>query len=183
MRGSPQTMRRMDERRTGRSRSLRRSSTRAELTPWRQLRDRQLGGFKFVRQEPEGPYYPDFVCRERHLIVEVDGGQHSDSTVDRERDALLTGSVTKSSGSGTTRYSRISKASCRCSSPSREKPLTLPLSPQAGRGNAALPPHKRAPECRSRLSQKKTSAGLSMVPGPYGLACLLQHQHRLAWDL
>src|ERR1700675_3215969 len=84
-------MRAANERQTGRSRSLRRSSTRAELTLWRQLRDRQLGGFKFVRQEPVGPYYPDFVCREQHLIVEVDGGQHSDSAPDRERDAFLTG--------------------------------------------------------------------------------------------
>ena len=84
-------MRGADEGRTGRSRSLRRSSTRAELTLWRQLRDRQLGGFKFVRQEPVGPYYPDFVCRERHLIVEVDGGQHAESAADHERDALLTG--------------------------------------------------------------------------------------------
>jgi very-short-patch-repair endonuclease len=84
-------MRGANERRTGRSRSLRRSSTRAELALWRQLRDRQLGGFKFVRQEPVGPYYPDFVYRERHLIVEVDGGQHSENVADRERDGLLTG--------------------------------------------------------------------------------------------
>jgi len=84
-------MRGKDERRTVRSRSLRRSSTRTELVLWRQLRDRQLGGFKFVRQEPVGPYYPDFVCREQHLIVEVDGGQHSDNAADRERDAFLTG--------------------------------------------------------------------------------------------
>ncbi|HEV2337123.1 MAG TPA: DUF559 domain-containing protein [Stellaceae bacterium] len=61
------------------------------MTLWRQLRDRQLGGFKFVRQEPVGPYYPDFVCRERHLIVEVDGGQHAESAADRERGAFLTG--------------------------------------------------------------------------------------------
>jgi very-short-patch-repair endonuclease len=84
-------MRGKDGRRTGRSRSLQRSGTRAELTLWRYLRDRQLGGFKFVRQEPVGPYYPDFVCRERHLIVEVDGGQHAQSAADRERDAFLTG--------------------------------------------------------------------------------------------
>ena len=84
-------MRGANESRTGRSRSLRRSGTRAELTLWRQLRDRQLGGFKFVRQEPVGPYYPDFVCREQHLIIEVDGGQHSDSAADRERDAVLIG--------------------------------------------------------------------------------------------
>ena len=84
-------MRGKDGRRTSRSRSLRRSGTRAELTLWRHLRDRQLGGFKFVRQEPVGPYYPDFVSRERHLIVEVDGGQHAESAADRERDLFLTG--------------------------------------------------------------------------------------------
>ena len=84
-------MRGKDGRRTSGSRALRRSSTRAELMLWRQLRARQLGGFKFVRQEPVGPYYPDFVCRERHLIVEVDGGQHAESAADRERDALLIG--------------------------------------------------------------------------------------------
>jgi very-short-patch-repair endonuclease len=75
--------------RIARARSLRRTSTQAELVLRRQLRDRQLGGFKFVRQEPIGRYYVDFVCRERLLIVEVDGGQHADSPSDRERDARL----------------------------------------------------------------------------------------------
>ena len=32
---------------------------------WRYLRNRQLDGLKFVRQQPIGPYYVDFVCRER----------------------------------------------------------------------------------------------------------------------
>ena len=40
------------------------------------IRARQLNSFKFVRQEPIDRYYVDFVCRERRLIVEVDGGQH-----------------------------------------------------------------------------------------------------------
>jgi very-short-patch-repair endonuclease/SAM-dependent methyltransferase len=53
------------------------------------IRDRQLGGFKFVRQEPIGHYYVDFVCRERRLIVELDGGKHADSTEDRVRDREL----------------------------------------------------------------------------------------------
>jgi very-short-patch-repair endonuclease len=55
----------------------------AERKLWRHLRARTLGGFKFVRQEPIGPYLVDFVCREQRLIVEVDGGQHAD----RSRDA------------------------------------------------------------------------------------------------
>ena len=44
---------------------------------------------KFVRQEPIGPYIVDFVCRERRLIIEVDGGQHADSKRDIIRDQWL----------------------------------------------------------------------------------------------
>ena len=73
----------------GRARALRRRSTRAELALWRHLRDRQLAGCKFVRQEPIGPYFADFVCRERHLVVEVDGGQHADNAADATRDAAM----------------------------------------------------------------------------------------------
>jgi len=32
---------------------------------------------KFVRQSPVGPYFVDFLCRERKLIVEIDGATHS----------------------------------------------------------------------------------------------------------
>jgi very-short-patch-repair endonuclease/SAM-dependent methyltransferase len=53
------------------------------------IRGRQLGGFKFVRQEPIGRYYVDFVCRERRVIVELDGGQHSENPEDRLRDSEL----------------------------------------------------------------------------------------------
>ncbi|HTT79173.1 MAG TPA: DUF559 domain-containing protein [Stellaceae bacterium] len=74
---------------TGRARALRRRSTRAELVLWRHLRDRQLAGFKFVRQEPIGSYFVDFVCRDLRLIIEVDGSQHADSAADRVRDAAV----------------------------------------------------------------------------------------------
>jgi very-short-patch-repair endonuclease len=83
-------MRGKDEQSAKRARSLRSPATRAESMLWSRLRDRQLGGFKFVRQEPIGRYYADFVCRERRLIVEVDGGQHAESRSDRHRDADLT---------------------------------------------------------------------------------------------
>ena len=56
---------------------------------WTRLRGRQLGGFKFVRQEPIDRYYVDFVCRERRLIIELDGGQHSERPEDRQRDSEL----------------------------------------------------------------------------------------------
>jgi very-short-patch-repair endonuclease len=59
-----------------RARSLRENSSDAERKLWSQLRDRQLLNCKFVRQQPVGPYIADFACRERDLIVELDGGQH-----------------------------------------------------------------------------------------------------------
>lgn len=62
---------------TNRARSLRRAQTEAERLLWRHLRARGLNGFKFVRQEPIGPYFADFVCREAKLVVEVDGATHS----------------------------------------------------------------------------------------------------------
>ena len=74
---------------TQRARRLRRDSTDAELRLWYRLRSRSILGFKFVRQEPIGPYVVDFVCREQRVIVEVDGGQHADSKRDLARDRWL----------------------------------------------------------------------------------------------
>ena len=59
------------------ARKLRRRSTDAEQHLWRHLRSRQLEGAKFVRQFPIGAHIADFACREAHLVVELDGGQHS----------------------------------------------------------------------------------------------------------
>jgi very-short-patch-repair endonuclease len=78
-----------DQKRAERARSLRRALTPAEFALWTHLRGRQLGGFKFVRQKPVGRYYVDFVCRERRLIIELDGGQHSQRPEDRPRDSAL----------------------------------------------------------------------------------------------
>jgi very-short-patch-repair endonuclease len=73
----------------GKARRLRRDSTIVEMQLWLAIRSRRLEGFKFVRQDAVGPCIVDFVCRERKLIVEVDGGQHADSNSDRVRDAYL----------------------------------------------------------------------------------------------
>jgi len=80
-----------DESKTNRARGLRSAPTNAEDALWYQLRSRRLNGFKFVRQEPLGPYTVDFICRERRLIVEADGGQHADSARDKVRDEWLAG--------------------------------------------------------------------------------------------
>jgi very-short-patch-repair endonuclease len=71
------------------ARRLRRDSTHAEQKLWRYLRARSLGGFKFARQIPVGPYIVDFVCREKRLVIEVDGGQHAESKSDAARDRWL----------------------------------------------------------------------------------------------
>ena len=54
---------------TRRARGLRRELTEAEKRLWGYLRDRRLGGFKFVRQEPIGPFIADFLCREKMLVI------------------------------------------------------------------------------------------------------------------
>ena len=60
------------------ARGLRRRQTDAERRLWFRLRDRRLLGVKFSRQVPIGLYVVDFCCRERKLIIELDGGQHAD---------------------------------------------------------------------------------------------------------
>jgi very-short-patch-repair endonuclease len=64
--------------RTNRARVLRAQPISAEAKLWSKLRDRRLGGLKFVRQGPVGPFFVDFVCRERKVVVEVDGGTHGE---------------------------------------------------------------------------------------------------------
>jgi very-short-patch-repair endonuclease len=71
------------------ARQLRKNSTLAERKLWRYLRSRSLAGFKFVRQEPIGSYVIDFICREKRLVIEVDGGQHAESKRDAVRDQWL----------------------------------------------------------------------------------------------
>ena len=60
-----------------RARALRKNLTDAEKLLWRHLRDRQLDGCKFRRQHPIGKFIVDFVCVEKKLVFEVDGGQHA----------------------------------------------------------------------------------------------------------
>jgi very-short-patch-repair endonuclease len=66
-----------------RARALRANPTDAERKLWTVLRNRQTAGCRFRRQAPIGRYIVDFVCFERGLVVEVDGGQHA---IEAERD-------------------------------------------------------------------------------------------------
>ena len=58
--------------------NLRQHSTDAEQALWKCLRNRQLAGHKFRRQVPVGKYIVDFVCFERKIAIEVDGGHHQE---------------------------------------------------------------------------------------------------------
>jgi very-short-patch-repair endonuclease len=79
MRGGPKIIKR--------AQYLRRNMTEAERALWRELRYTQLG-HRFRRQHAIPPYVVDFACVEAKLIVEADGGQHTDSR-DQARDQYL----------------------------------------------------------------------------------------------
>ena len=72
-----------------RARTLRREATAAEKILWHHLRNRQLGNFKFTRQEPIDPYIADLVCRAKKLIVENDGVTH-ETAQELAHDAIRT---------------------------------------------------------------------------------------------
>jgi len=72
------------------AKNLRQLATDAEQRLWWQLRNRQLCSAKFRRQHPVPPYIVDFVCLEKKLVVEADGGQHIEQqTYDEKRTAFL----------------------------------------------------------------------------------------------
>ena len=73
-----------------RARVLRENQTDVERLLWGKLHNRQLGGWKWKRQAPRGPFIVDFLCIEANLVVELDGGQHADNVdYDRRRTAYL----------------------------------------------------------------------------------------------
>ena len=64
--------------------------TDVERLLWYHLRNRYFGGFKFRRQHPVGPFILDFICTEKKLIIEVDGGQHAENVeADNRRSRFL----------------------------------------------------------------------------------------------
>jgi very-short-patch-repair endonuclease len=68
-----------------RAKVLRREMTEAERCLWQQLRAHRFMGLKFKRQKPLGRYIVDFVCLEIGLVVELDGGQHTEQFAYDER--------------------------------------------------------------------------------------------------
>ena len=74
------------------ARKLRLHSTRAERILWHLIRNDQLHGLKFRRQEPIDPFIVDFVCMEKKVVVELDGEYHGEEAqkyYDEERTKFL----------------------------------------------------------------------------------------------
>jgi very-short-patch-repair endonuclease len=74
------------------ARDLRSNMTDAEQLLWSQVRRKQILGIQFYRQKPIGPFIVDFHAPAAGLVIEVDGGQHSEKQHrrrDEERDAAL----------------------------------------------------------------------------------------------
>ncbi|MCW8128952.1 MAG: DUF559 domain-containing protein [Planctomycetota bacterium] len=58
------------------ARKLRQSMPHMEAVVWKYVRNRQLGGFKFRRQQPLGPFVADFFCAEAKVVPELEGEVH-----------------------------------------------------------------------------------------------------------
>ena len=72
------------------ARNLRKTLTDVERALWKELRAHRFGHLKFKRQQPLGNYVVDFICFERKIVVELDGGQHAESSAyDAARDGWL----------------------------------------------------------------------------------------------
>ncbi len=72
------------------ARELRKSMTDAERHLWHRLRRSQIDGCRFRRQAVIGRYVVDFVCFEKRLVIELDGGQHLEQQeYDSDRTAWL----------------------------------------------------------------------------------------------
>lgn len=69
---------------------LRLNTTSAEKKLWARLRDHRLSGLGFRRQHAIGPFIVDFVCREKKLVIELDGDSHANQPeYDARRTAWL----------------------------------------------------------------------------------------------
>ena len=113
-------------------RDARKEPTKSEAILWQALRNRGLGGRKFRRQLPVGPFILDFYCHDESLAVEVDGGIHEGQrTADAQRQRAI-----ESQG---IRFVRITAGLVENDLPRAlakiEAAFTLPPRPRTGEGS------------------------------------------------
>ena len=123
---------------TTRARALRSNMTDAEQRLWHHLNRRQIDKLKFRRQMPIGNFIVDFVCLERSLIIELDGGQHATQhAYDAQRTGWLQGqgfTVLRFWNHEVLQNTAGVLAVIRGALEKRRPPPTLPL-PRKGGGN------------------------------------------------
>ena len=74
------------------ARELRNNQTKQERIFWNFVRNRKFYGYRFLRQYVIDDYIVDFICREKNIIIEIDGGQHNiadNITYDEKRTKFL----------------------------------------------------------------------------------------------
>jgi len=80
----------VNEEKANRARQLRHDPTPEERLLWQTLRGKQLGGYRFRRQQVIGGFIVDFYCAAAGLVIEVDGSVHEHTAAyDRERSLAL----------------------------------------------------------------------------------------------
>jgi very-short-patch-repair endonuclease len=136
-----------DPKRTARkhlARALRRELTPAEAILRREVRDRRLGGYKFRRQQPLGPFYADFYSAEAKLVVELDGDSH----VGREESDAARTAYFNTEGIAIVRFWNpelsdnldgvltviLAACTARAPNPAHHAPVGSPPSPLGGEG-------------------------------------------------
>ena len=71
------------------ARSNRDAGNLSEVLLWHELQHCKLG-VRFTRQRPIGNYIADFYCREKKLVIEIDGSSHDNKyEYDKERDEYM----------------------------------------------------------------------------------------------
>jgi very-short-patch-repair endonuclease len=85
VKGSERKRWRTLQKRIERARGLRRNGNHAEQAMWELLCTRPLGGARFRRMQPIGPYLAAFVCTTRKLVIEIDGEDDAGRTQSMEQ--------------------------------------------------------------------------------------------------
>jgi len=72
------------------AREMRNNPTSQEKTFWSIVKNRQFFGYRFLRQYCIGNYIVDFICKEKKIVIEIDGSQHTEfADYDNERTQYL----------------------------------------------------------------------------------------------
>ena len=151
----------------GNAKALRRNLTEAEQRLWYHLRAHRFMGYKFKRQKPIGRYIVDFACLEHRLIIELDGGQHSEQVAyDQQRDAWLRNqgyTVLRFWNNDVMQQLESVLEQIRCALPMNPaEGRTNSPSPACGRRWPAGPDEGRDRPVHGRHSQRPSAAGRSL---------------------